>query len=99
MYWHNDHDMGGRGDWAGWDVWGWFAASVGSLLFWALIITAVVLLVRAFSRTPRATAAPPRLAAEQLLAERFARGEIDEDEYHRRLGVLRAGDGTRLTKS
>ncbi|QJS13807.1 hypothetical protein HKX69_33485 [Streptomyces argyrophyllae] len=25
---------------------------------------------------------------EQILAERFARGEIDEDEYHRRLTVL-----------
>ncbi|MEV7960483.1 SHOCT domain-containing protein, partial [Streptomyces sp. NPDC088141] len=27
--------------------------------------------------------------AEDLLAERFARGEIDEDEYERRLTVLR----------
>ncbi|MFZ4247511.1 SHOCT domain-containing protein [Streptomyces griseoincarnatus] len=30
---------------------------------------------------------PP--AAEQVLAERFARGEIDEDEYRRRAAVLR----------
>ena len=27
---------------------------------------------------------------EQILAERFARGEIDEDEFHQRLTVLRA---------
>lgn len=27
---------------------------------------------------------------EQLLAERFARGEIDEDEFHQRMTVLRA---------
>nr|WP_076971309.1 SHOCT domain-containing protein [Streptomyces sparsogenes] len=27
--------------------------------------------------------------AEDLLAERFARGEIDEDEYKRRLALLR----------
>ncbi|MED7827284.1 SHOCT domain-containing protein [Streptomyces chiangmaiensis] len=26
---------------------------------------------------------------ERVLAERFARGEIDEEEYRRRLGVLR----------
>lgn len=28
---------------------------------------------------------------ERLLAERFARGELDEDEYRRRLAVLREG--------
>jgi putative membrane protein len=33
---------------------------------------------------------------EQLLAERFARGEIDEDEYRRRLDTLRGtGPGAR----
>jgi uncharacterized membrane protein len=30
------------------------------------------------------------LSLNQLLAERFARGEIDEDEYHQRLTSLRA---------
>ncbi|WP_443061189.1 SHOCT domain-containing protein [Streptomyces sp. NBC_00453] len=32
-----------------------------------------------------------------MLAERFARGEIDEEEYRRRLQVLRA-EGADLTK-
>jgi uncharacterized membrane protein len=33
-----------------------------------------------------------------VLAERFARGEIDEEEYHRRLETLRAaGSMTRRT--
>jgi putative membrane protein len=27
--------------------------------------------------------------AEQVLAERYARGEIDDEEYQRRLGLLR----------
>ena len=31
----------------------------------------------------------PGPSPEQFLAERFARGEIDEDEYNRRLTVLR----------
>jgi len=88
MYWH-DGTMGG---------WDWFAMSVGTLLFWALILTAVVLFVRAFNGTSRTTDAPPPPAAEQLLAERFARGEIDDDEYHRRLNVLHGGDGARFTK-
>ena len=30
-------------------------------------------------------------AAEQILSERFARGEIDEEEYRRRLATLRSG--------
>lgn len=32
-----------------------------------------------------------RVDPEQLLAARFARGEIDEGEYSRRLSVLRLG--------
>ncbi|WP_037972432.1 SHOCT domain-containing protein [Streptomyces sp. NRRL WC-3742] len=32
-------------------------------------------------------------APEQVLAERFARGEIDEEEYRRRLDVLRSAGG------
>ncbi|MGW5780347.1 SHOCT domain-containing protein [Streptomyces sp. NPDC003863] len=31
-------------------------------------------------------------AAEQILGERLARGEIDEEEYRRRLSALRRGD-------
>ena len=35
--------------------------------------------------------APGHAAApEQILVERFARGEIDEDEFHQRLAALRA---------
>jgi uncharacterized membrane protein len=29
--------------------------------------------------------------SEQILAERFARGEIDEDEFWQRMTTLRAG--------
>jgi putative membrane protein len=29
------------------------------------------------------------VAPEQILAQRYARGEIDDDEYRRRLDVLR----------
>jgi putative membrane protein len=32
-----------------------------------------------------------RAAAEQIVAERFARGEIDEDEFWQRITTLRAG--------
>ncbi|MFF9819768.1 SHOCT domain-containing protein [Streptomyces sp. NPDC014006] len=93
MFWYG-HDPSG---------WGWFGMSVGMILFWAALIAFGVLLFRALSRSfdARATPSdsPPRPAPEQLLAERFARGEIDEEEYHRRLTVLRGAGGTRLDKS
>ncbi|TQK49978.1 putative membrane protein [Streptomyces sp. SLBN-118] len=85
MFWF-DHDVSG---------WGWFAMSAGMILFWALIITVAVLLFRALERPHEHTRTPTGPAPEQLLAERFARGEIDEEEYRRHLSVLRgAGPGT-----
>ncbi|MFP3989120.1 SHOCT domain-containing protein [Streptomyces sp. E11-3] len=98
MFWY-DHNLSG---------WGWFAMSASMILFWGVIITLGVLFVRALTRTSNTgttadtpSAHTPSTDPEELLAERFARGEIDEDEYHRRLTVLRGrtGDGPRLSKS
>jgi putative membrane protein len=36
---------------------------------------------------------PERPDPERILAERFATGEIDEEEYHRRLQTLRSTNG------
>jgi Short C-terminal domain len=41
-------------------------------------------------RRRRELAAPEGRDPEQILAERFAAGEIDEEEYHRRLQTLRS---------
>ena len=94
MFWI-DHDLNG---------WGWFGMSLGMVVFWGLIIAAFVLLFRSLNTPPERTgaAAPPPAppasgTPEQLLAERYARGEIDEEEYRRRLEVLRAG-GPSLSK-
>jgi putative membrane protein len=72
----------------GWGHWVWMAAT---FVFWALLITAVVLVVR-YLVSLRATDAHPTTGAtreEGLLAERYARGEIDDDEYKRRMSLLR----------
>jgi putative membrane protein len=73
--------------------WGYGFMTVGMLLFWALLIFTVVLLVRYLPggdhRPPQPPPPPPDEGAEQILAERFARGEIDEQEYRHRLAVLR----------
>ncbi|ALV38575.1 hypothetical protein AS200_15035 [Streptomyces sp. CdTB01] len=82
--------------------WGWgggFVMALLTLLFWAMVIAGVVVLVRYLtgSRHGRQSGPPPSAGepgwgsrqAEDLLAERFARGEIDEDEYKRWLALLR----------
>jgi putative membrane protein len=82
MFWP-DHDLSG---------WGWFGMTVSMVLFWGLLIAAGVMLVRAFNRSSLSDAAGSRPSPEQLLAERFARGEIDEDEYRTRLAVLHSSN-------
>jgi putative membrane protein len=73
----------------GMGAWGYVLMTVSMLLFWGLLIAGVVLLVRYVGgdrRQPLATTAGPD--PRSLLAERFARGEINEDEYRQRLKVL-----------
>jgi uncharacterized membrane protein/Zn-dependent protease with chaperone function len=74
--------------------WGsWILTTFATVVFWALVITAVVLLARYLlslsQRTTGTTHATGASDAEQVLAERYARGDIDDDEYKRRLGLLR----------
>ncbi|MER6306311.1 SHOCT domain-containing protein [Streptomyces sp. NPDC001657] len=84
MFWH-DHYGG--------SAWGWLAMSVSMILLFALLVLIVVLIIRALGRSsplhdgPTVTRGGP--SPEQILAERYARGEIDEEEYHRRLATLR----------
>jgi len=90
MYWWGDHMNG----------WGWALMSPSSVAFWALVITAIVALVR-YTRTAdadRRREQSARPAPEQLLAERYTRGEIDEAEYRRRLDILDAGVSDRSTR-
>jgi putative membrane protein len=76
--------------------WGWAGMALSWILLLGLIVLGVLLLVRLGRRTSDSPTAPARESAEQVLAERFARGEIDEDEYRRRLATLRgAGTGGR----
>jgi putative membrane protein len=69
----------GNGDW-NWAA--WVAMTASMVLFWGLIAWAVVTLVR----QPRDVTRRP----EEVLADRFARGEIDEEEFRRRRDALRS---------
>jgi putative membrane protein len=86
MYWYGEHMTG----------WGYGLGIITMVLFWSLLIVAIIAAIRYMSRGHRSgspteppASQPP--SAEQLLAERFARGEIDADEYRQRLETLREG--------
>jgi len=60
-------------------------------LLWLAVPAAVgYLLWRRAAARPDVGGRDPQAGARTILAERFARGEIDEDEYHRRMSALRA---------
>jgi putative membrane protein len=59
---------------------------LAGLIFWGGIIVFGVWAVRRF--TDRRSASDPR----RILGERFARGEIDDEEFQRRLRVLRGSE-------
>ncbi len=56
-----------------------------------ILILATVLIVNQLRGTPAASLSPgPVPDAERVLADRFAHGEIDAEEYEQRLRTLRA---------
>jgi putative membrane protein len=69
--------------------WGMAFMAVGTLLFWGLLVAGIVALVRYTSREAARGASPTEPPSpRRVLAERYARGEIDDEEYTRRLAVL-----------
>lgn len=73
------------GDW-GWGGWLW--SGLMMLAFLATIAAVVVVLLR---RTGSDSRGEDRRDPARILDERFARGEIDEEEYRARRKVLREG--------
>jgi putative membrane protein len=67
-------------------------AFLAIILFWGLVITALVLGVRWLIRADRRSQMPPPPPASetplQVLQHRYAKGEIDEEEYERRRKTL-----------
>lgn len=78
--------MGWYHDGTGWGS--WILMAMAMVAFWALVVFAIVAIFRDTKRTTPSTPDPGN--PMQILDERFARGEIDEDEYHARSSVLRA---------
>lgn len=82
--------MGPYGTYGGGMGWGaWLTMGFALVVFWGLVITGIVLLVRSLGHreeVPHQPAGPT--AALRILEDRFARGDIDADEYSRRRQLL-----------
>lgn len=78
MYWYDDN--------MGW--WGYTVMGIGMVLFWALLIVGIFALIKSSTGASTRRVTPPSSPA-QVLADRFARGDIDEAEYRSRLDILR----------
>ena len=72
------------------DGWGgWIAGALMMLIFWGGLVALVVLIARGFGAHPSRGEEKQRGPnAREILAERFARGEISEDEFEQRRRVL-----------
>lgn len=71
MHWFGEYGYGmGHG-------FGW----IFMLLFWIVIIAGIVFLIRSFQKKDEGGESKPR--AEEILKQRYARGEIDKEEYER----------------
>ena len=80
MYGWQDQGMGG--------AW-WILMGIGMVLFWAVLVIGLVALLRHNrAATPHVSVAHTS-AAIAILQERFARGELTEEEYVRRLAILK----------
>lgn len=74
-----------------WDGGGWGGPWWGlAFLTFVALIAGTIIYVDRRRPTPSVAAPNPQASAEQLLAERFARGEIDDDEFQARRTVIRA---------
>jgi len=70
---------------------GWFFMILTTVAFWALVVFGMVALFRGADR-PKPHTPMARERAREILDERFARGEIEADEYRARNELLPGRD-------
>ena len=85
MMWDNDMGWGMWGNGMGWG--GWLLMTVTAVVFWAVVVFGIVALFRGTGGGRPRTGGRER-DAQQILDERFARGEIDAEEYRSRQSQL-----------
>lgn len=65
--------------------WGWMGfGMIGMSLFWILLIVAIVALVKGTWGSAGAPQRRPEKTALDILRERYARGEIEKEEFEQK---------------
>ncbi|MDH6108962.1 putative membrane protein [Kitasatospora sp. MAP12-15] len=90
------HHAGLMGGWGGW---GFGLLALGVLLLIAIVVLIALVYRRQGARQANSGSSPMHWSppdagrrgpdAARILSERYARGEIDDEEYQRRLNLLR----------
>ncbi len=78
MRWHD----------GGWGPGAWIAMMLVMVVFWGAVVAAIVFAVRGTQHTSTAPGGSAGNDAARILDERFARGEIDAEEYQQRKALL-----------
>ncbi len=83
----------------GWSTFGWLWMLI-PLLFWGGLLALLVwAIARVFPNRNSERQEPGRESAEEILRSRFARGEIDAEEYENSLDTLRGGRARKSKES
>jgi putative membrane protein len=72
---------------AGWSWW-WVIGPIMMVLFWGTLIWGVLYLIRRPGAGGRTELAPDDNDARAILRRRYARGDIDRDEFEQRTADL-----------
>ena len=75
----------------GWGPGAWLAMAFVMVVFWTIVVAAIIALVRTDRGRGPGEIGRRTDDALRILDERFARGEIDADEYTKRRDLLRGG--------
>ena len=67
----------------GWG-WGMGFGMISVVLFWVLVILGIVVLVKWVSGGSSVPGQPPAKTALDILKERYARGEVDREEFEQK---------------
>lgn len=76
----------------GWSVGTWVVMAVALVVFWTFVVAGLLALGIRLRHPRIVTAEPatvPATDAESILRERLTRGDINEDQFRRMIGMLR----------
>ena len=75
-------------DWGSFGGWGMGLGFVFMLLFWGLVILGIIALIRWLMTQSSPTRSSRDKSPLEIVQERYARGEIDREEYEQKMRDL-----------